>query len=427
VARAPRDGGQEAREALLHAVDGKSVGSAKQLPEQEYGPGLHRLYIGPEDVTGIKGDDAVAARPCRRTSRLYMLNVPGRLNSILPLPLWIFAPGKNPDIRHSYQDWGGMVRQHPAVVVVLSGLWEPLRKDGEWSPCLYPNDFQYVRGILRDTTQKLNIDRRRIHCIGFAEGARFCSELASGLSSFVTALSLINGIEYLKANNATQPVSVIAFHAKRVQSMVNHKDEGLPAATKWAQYNSCNKHKWKTLNPEIVLSRFFQCAGNAEVDFYEINSGENEMPDSRLIDIPTATWEFFQDHPATLPCHTAIAGEKCYEYVTWAMRYGIVEQPQWYPGINSDSSFIEYQTVAHKQVYADCYRPCPPQVKIDDTPKKSHGRFLELKVPVWWLWCGGGLILLVSSSSVGAAFLWLERRNGRSGGYSSKAADGEDA
>jgi hypothetical protein len=350
-----------------------------------------------------------------------MLHVPGRLNSILPLPLWIFAPGKSPSIRHSYQDWGGVVQRHPVVAVVLSDLWKPLSKDGQWSPCLFPDDFQYVRGILREATQKLNIDMRRIHCVGFAEGAHFCSRLASSLSSFVTALSLINGIEYPKSNNATQPVSVIAFHAKRMESMLNHKGGGLKDATKWAQYNSCSRHKWKSLNKNIVQSRFFQCAGDAEVDFYEIFTGDNDMPDSRLIDVPTATWEFFQDHPATLPCHTAFAGERCYEYVTWAMRYGIVEQPQWYHGITKDSSFMDYQAVAHREVYADCYRPCPPQAK-EPSKEKEHGngkaRVLELKVQVWWLWALGALALVaVAGSAVTAIALINARKHlvGRSG------------
>jgi len=45
-------------------------------------------------------------------------------------------------------------------------------------------------------------------------------------------------------------------------------------------------------------------------------------------------------------CHTAIAGETCYDQVLWAMDE-VDAHPEWYPGLNSSSTVEEFQALLH--------------------------------------------------------------------------------
>jgi len=57
-------------------------------------------------------------------------------------------------------------------------------------------------------------------------------------------------------------------------------------------------------------------------------------------------------------CHTAHEGEACYDAVQWALTVGILEHPDWYPGLSSQSSFEDFQALLQRTV-SDCQTPCP--------------------------------------------------------------------
>jgi len=60
-------------------------------------------------------------------------------------------------------------------------------------------------------------------------------------------------------------------------------------------------------------------------------------------------WQFVGS--ADLPdavCHTAQPGEDCHAAVVWAKNKGMVSNPEWYPGLNSGSSFDAIQAFLHK-------------------------------------------------------------------------------
>ncbi|CAK0881584.1 unnamed protein product [Prorocentrum cordatum] len=59
-------------------------------------------------------------------------------------------------------------------------------------------------------------------------------------------------------------------------------------------------------------------------------------------------------------CHTAVVGEGCHKEVLWAMQTGIHENPSWYPGLTSNSSFEDFQTFLHTldKLRNTCAMPC---------------------------------------------------------------------
>merc|ERR1712217_563303 len=59
-------------------------------------------------------------------------------------------------------------------------------------------------------------------------------------------------------------------------------------------------------------------------------------------------------------CHTAQHGEQCYMHVKYAMQTGIVASPDHYPALSNDSTFEEFQALLHLGAHQGCPMPCPP-------------------------------------------------------------------
>jgi len=75
--------------------------------------------------------------------------------------------------------------------------------------------------------------------------------------------------------------------------------------------------------------------------------------------------EFLAKQPvassASTGCHTAVAGEKCYEGLQWAMRIGVEKHPEWYAGFKT---LEDFQKNLHKLGLNDCPMPCEPASQL---------------------------------------------------------------
>jgi len=67
-------------------------------------------------------------------------------------------------------------------------------------------------------------------------------------------------------------------------------------------------------------------------------------------------------------CHTTVPGERCHARVMWAMTKGIHKNNAWYIGVNTSSTFEDFQAYFHLSHYGHCPVPCkaPPN---SPTPK----------------------------------------------------------
>merc|ERR1719210_2973161 len=134
-------------------------------------------------------------------------------------------------------------------MVVLSGLSDKMGVGWDAQKMkTYPDDVAYTRVVLKVVLETINVDRKRISCVGFSRGGRFCSRLASELSNFISAIAAVGGIRYPQPNNASRAVPVIAFHG--VLDPINpfwgggpsYWNESVPWAMKrWSRFNGCKK------------------------------------------------------------------------------------------------------------------------------------------------------------------------------------------
>merc|ERR1719394_1267584 len=57
-------------------------------------------------------------------------------------------------------------------------------------------------------------------------------------------------------------------------------------------------------------------------------------------------------------CQVAKEGSLCYTSIGWLLSAGFKENPKWYPGYSSESSFEEVQDMLYGLEKASCPKPC---------------------------------------------------------------------
>jgi len=81
---------------------------------------------------------------------------------------------------------------------------------------------------------------------------------------------------------------------------------------------------------------------------------------------------------AVSSCHTARAGEGCFDKVKWASTEGISKDAKLYPGLTLESTFEDFQAYFHKAQYGGCQQPCAPGAPTPAPPAAAEGDCLCL-------------------------------------------------
>ncbi|CAK0884143.1 unnamed protein product, partial [Prorocentrum cordatum] len=243
-----------------------------------------------------------------------------------------------------------------------------------------PDDVEYTRAVLREVAQgrRLPIDLADVRCVGFSRGARFCSRLASQLSSFLAGVAAVGGVRFPEPNNATRPMPIIAFHG--TDDPVNPiRGSGDPsywhssvdaAVRRWARFNGCEESSRSQAAGVVTISHT-KCADGADVRLLRMAGAGHTWPGSHFgydkeagstslaIDANQVMYRFFADHPRPRgECGKPLPGSDCYQHVKQAMDEAILTHPDRYPGLTPRSSFEDVQLLCRQFFYADCPEPC---------------------------------------------------------------------
>mmetsp|Transcript_45736 Transcript_45736/g.132443 ORF Transcript_45736/g.132443 Transcript_45736/m.132443 type:complete len:379 (-) Transcript_45736:51-1187(-) len=270
-----------------------------------YQPGLHEL---------------LKVRPAGSSpdSRRFSLYVPQAAPPGKPLPVLLLTPGNENDPHQflKFPDLLSFAEQSPFLLVELIGEHNQFNVElnSADSPDR-PDDVAYTKSVLREVSQSLCIDRRRVFCAGMSRGARFCVRLASELSDIIAALGIVSGLRYPQPNNATRPMPVIAFHGT-ADTIDPYEGGGYPywgSATvpqelaRWGAFNGC---KTKTAarvsgTPGVRMEIFSACTDRADAILYTIEGAEHSSPGTPLLygpktdllNVTSLMWHFLSKHP----------------------------------------------------------------------------------------------------------------------------------
>lgn len=285
-----------------------------------------------------------------RDDRRFLVAVPPAAAS-QAVPLVIVAPGTNRNEETMLEVTGlePLGQDQGFAVLVLKGRRDRLNvgKDAQADPD-DTDDVAYALAAIRHANKVVGsngIDPSRIFCTGHSRGGRFCSLLASKLSSVIAAIAPVGGLRYPVPNLASRPVPVISFHG--LDDEVNPYDGGggecaalrrptgvrlscaLTSALRpfprpladwgtsvpdalagWSLFNGCSASQ--TLadpHPGVHLATWTDCDEEAEVISYTVEDGGHTWPGSDFdfgwregaeMPLPKATelmLLFFDRHP----------------------------------------------------------------------------------------------------------------------------------
>mmetsp|Transcript_62831 Transcript_62831/g.141961 ORF Transcript_62831/g.141961 Transcript_62831/m.141961 type:complete len:570 (-) Transcript_62831:210-1919(-) len=314
--------------------------------------------------------------------RFFLLFVPKGYVPRQGIPLWLLAPGAY-ETPGRFLHVSGMLEfaeQNAFAFAVLQGVKIEGMNVGLHARAIpqLPDDIEYTRAILRDVSQKLCVNMDRIRCTGYSRGARFCSRLASELSSFVKGIAPVAGLRYPNPNNATRPMPIIAIHGTK--DRINpYWGKGDPsywhtsvpdAVNQWSRFNGCKYNKWVRRNKSVVLYQHFDCRDDASVVLVMVQGDGHTWPGSKAfvesqfgyttdeIDANQVMMQFFMKHPERSICHTTREGELCWAAIESARKGSLPSHPGWVATLSPDATLEEWQWELHQGILADCPRPC---------------------------------------------------------------------
>lgn len=153
------------------------------------------------------------------------------------------------------------------------------------------HDLEVMREILEQVLQLPCIDKRRIHCTGYSNGARFCIRLASGMSDIIASVAVVSGLRYPKPNNAGRPMPILAFHGLQdhVNPFQGHGDDywqsSVPEAFQsWAKFNQCGGAQmppsFAMLGGDHALAAYRGCQNDATVELMRLDNAGHQWPNA---------------------------------------------------------------------------------------------------------------------------------------------------
>jgi len=361
------------------------------------------------------------------------------------LPLWLLAPGSS-DTSSVFLRMSGVLphsNERKFALAALQGSHLNLNVASHGQPVPWgPDDVMYTKSVLRDVLKRVDVDMSRIRCVGFSRGGRFCSRLASELSSFISAIAPVSGIRFPEPNNSTRPMPIIAFHGTNDpinpwQGNGNPQywhEPVLGAVQRWADRNGCVTYKEHEVTSNVIYCMHLDCQDNANVYLVKIRGGGHTWPGTswtyrpawrygkvnKDIDANAQIFEFFAQHHRPATCHTAKQGETCHSHVVWVKHTGLKTQPRLYKDLTNASTFEDVQAFLRRHIFADCPSPCQAKMKKKKPHKQKPlvGKAEQNKVETLVTWRPHELLLAAPGFgflTLAAGFAWKRGWNHKPG------------
>ena len=173
----------------------------------------------------------------------------------------------------------------------------------------------YIKQILLDLGDFVNIDPSRIYAMGFSLGGKLAYHIACDLSDTFAAFAAVSGMAICKTtHNSERAVSIIHIHGLG-DALVPYETGkyGMPPVEEtisyWVQFNKCAISPLVEKTGKISHTMYSQCRDGAVIELYTIDGlghkvPTKEMPSAQII------WEFFEAHPMPQMDNTADEGIK---------------------------------------------------------------------------------------------------------------------
>jgi polyhydroxybutyrate depolymerase len=248
-------------------------------------------------------------------ARSFLLYLPDSYSGEpIPLVFSFHGSGGIPQNQVATTGFDTLADRYGFAVVFPAGVFTNSVTSQSWNANIDAgvDDVQFVRDMIEDVAGNVNIDRSRIYTSGFSGGARMSSRLACELSDVLAAAAPVAGLQYPDGCTPSRAIPIINFHAMddRVnQYAVSGNSRpywrmGVESALdKWRQADTCSLvNEDKVLATGVSVFTCKVCGNNAEIHFYQTESGGHTWPGSSFgsavqdIDASELIWDFFSEH-----------------------------------------------------------------------------------------------------------------------------------
>ncbi|MCZ2099349.1 MAG: hypothetical protein LC121_24435 [Anaerolineae bacterium] len=300
-----------------------------------------------QDGTSCAGKAAVAAGSSAHeiesdgVTRAYWSYVPTGYDPAQPTPLVLSLHGfaGNPREQERDSGWDAIAERENFIVVYPAGTGSPGRWNagqreipgvrerargliqqflGGFFETVQADDVDFIRDLIAELQAFYCIDPMRIYVNGMSNGGGMTNRLACEAADVFAAAGMVAGAYTdFGGCDPSRPIPVIAFHGVKdpIVPYDGVDEVRFPAVESWvadwAARDQCNAVP-ETI-PDTVGAvtgtRYTDCAGGAEVDFYSIADSGHTWPGgsmslpfllgktSRDINASETMWAFFAAHP----------------------------------------------------------------------------------------------------------------------------------
>lgn len=187
------------------------------------------------------------------------------------------------------------------------------------------DDVAFLRQLLDELPERVNVDRRRIYATGLSNGGMMCYRLAAELSDRIAAIAPVAGTMAIDECKPGRPVSLIHFHGLKDTIVPFQRGAGKGKAIVrlkgveesiqiWVKLNECAQAPQSdTLSKpddemHVARQRYTGGRDGAEVILITIDEGGHTWPgqeppvgfigkSTKSISANDLMWEFFEQHP----------------------------------------------------------------------------------------------------------------------------------
>jgi polyhydroxybutyrate depolymerase len=265
-------------------------------------------------------------------NRSYLLHLPPDYDPQTPTPVVLVFHGAAAN-GYFISDFSGMNKKadEPGFVAVYPNgkrlsntllTWN----SGGLSRKDHPDDVEFVKRLLDNLAQVVNVDPKRVYATGHSNGAMMCYRLAVELSDRIAAIAPVGGTMGVDLPGSQRPMSVIHFHGTHdemvpwngpTQEMLQELRFTSVERTiqAWAKANNCPERPGVTAMPntaldgtKVVRIEYESGDDNTRVVLYMIKGGGHTWPGMErsgdrygrsTLDISAndLMWTFFKMHP----------------------------------------------------------------------------------------------------------------------------------
>ncbi|MEK6668393.1 MAG: PHB depolymerase family esterase [Pseudomonadota bacterium] len=156
------------------------------------------------------------------------------------------------------------------------------------------DDVGFVRALLAQLKQQLNVDPARVFATGISNGGMMSYRLACEMTDSFTAIAAVAGTDNTLNCTPSRPVSVLHIHARDDERVLFNGGAGSQASqmtnfvavpknmAKWAALNGCQPEPERVLEvPGAYCEAYSGCRGGAQVKLCVTETGGHSWPGGR--------------------------------------------------------------------------------------------------------------------------------------------------